>query len=124
MDMYTRKEYMEESGVLSIKDMDKERFDLHRKYYSQYVALGGERYIRSVVFSVGQGQILASTDRRLNDIPLRVWEQIPLPIGTRKLAKELGDVCMPSIADGVCIAKEAARQYRERDHSKTDIGIG
>ena len=110
--MYTRKEYMEESGGLSIKD--EERFNLHRKYHRQFVELGGERYIRSVVFAVGQDKILASTDKYLNDIPLRVWERIPAPIGTRKLGSKLGDVCMPSIADGVCIAKEAARMFKER----------
>lgn len=112
MGMYTHEEYMRESGSLDVKD--EARFNLYRKYTRQYVDLGGEAYIRSVVFTVGQDKILASTDKHLNDIPLYVWVRIPIPIGTRKLGSKLGDVCMPSIADGVCIAKEAARIFRER----------
>jgi len=99
---FTRKQYLDdpERGRPSAK---------HRRYHGQYV---NESTIASVVSRIGADRLVASTDPHFNDIPLDEWYRFGgwLPHSGRW--KELGD--HPSDAGWVCIAKEAARQYVER----------
>ena len=82
-------------------DRSKQRAD-HRKHFAQFVT---QQTIDNVVRAIGAKKIINSTDFYLNDIPLKKgqWHQISHMF----LRKGF------SLADCVCIAKEAARQYRE-----------
>ena len=85
---------------------------LHRQYYAQLVHEGVIGY---VVRSIGHERLLASTDPYLNDIPLHLWDRAALLLPTDALARrfeDLGD--RRSLAGMVCVLKEAARQYIER----------
>ena len=79
-------------------DRSKERAD-HRAEFAEHVT---PRMIDSVVRAIGANRILSSTDFYLNDIPLKEWHQLS-PVFMRKGF---------SLSDCVCIAKEAARQYK------------
>jgi hypothetical protein len=98
----------------------------HRAYYAQFV---NESTISTVVHYIGEDRILASDDPYFNDIPIRQWDALcgfrqkgmdiewtgwrHMPISDR--FKEAGTWCSPS--DLVCIAKEAARQWKEQHES-------
>lgn len=80
----------------------------HRRYYGQFV---GPYVISLVRRIVGDERLLKSTDPHFNDIPLRVWDMcvnmIPASVG--RDMKEQGDYL--TLAGGVCVLKEAARQF-------------
>ena len=79
-----------------------------RKYYGQFVT---PRTISRVVNSIGEKALLASTDPHMNDIPLGRWDLlVPGLPGSAGFAKA-GDYY--TVSNGVCLAKEAARQYVE-----------
>jgi len=80
-------------------DRSKEWAD-HCAKFAEHVT---PRMIDSVVRAIGAKKIVESTDFYLNDIPLKEWHQLSHTF----LRKGF------SLADCVCIAKEAARQYRE-----------
>lgn len=99
--------------------------DHHRAYYAQFV---NAATIRFVVDRIGGDKILASTDRAFNDIPLALWDELvgvfrvrnnivfgynPMPVAIK--FADVGDI--PSTVGLVCVAKEAARQYRDAAHS-------
>lgn len=108
-----------------------EQHALHRRYYGQLVS---EATIAKVANYIGRDNLLASTDPRFNDIPLSRWDSLcgfgltnlgyargdqtqigrVLPMATSFGA--LGDFLTPS--GMVCVAKEAARQYVERENAK------
>ena len=77
----------------------------HSEYYGQFIT-SAARLI--VINTIGRERILASDDPHFNDIPLRLWDRLSFPI---KNMKEAGDYL--TLAGGVCIAKEVARQYKE-----------
>ena len=80
----------------------------HREYYSQFV----NDNVRGMVKDrIGVDRIQKSTDKHLNDIPLREWDNVGLPYGIRELLSQAND-CF-SMANQVCILKEAARQLIE-----------
>lgn len=86
----------------------------HREYYAQYV---NAWVIRCVQTWIGAKRILASTDPHFNDIPLADWDRLDCwirPHGAR-IYKRLhnASVGVWSLADTVCVAKEAAQQVRE-----------
>jgi hypothetical protein len=100
----------------------------HREYYGQFVNDG---VISAVVRTIGARKILASTDPHLNDIPLHRWDALAgysnrqysreherftggllMHLVGRDLSKANGGGVSPS--DLVCVAKEAARQYKEK----------
>ncbi len=89
--MKTRKQYM--NGEIS-----------HHEYYAQFV---NDTIKQNVLDHVALDRLMKSTDEHLNDIPLRVWDSIPMFDVSEKL-KEAGDYL--TLAGSVCIAKEAARQ--------------
>ena len=72
----------------------------HRDHFAQFVT---QQNIDFVVRAIGAKKILNSTDFYLNDIPLKKWDRLA-PGFMRKGF---------SLADCVCTAKEAARQYKE-----------
>lgn len=79
----------------------------HRKYYGQLVTPDTVSYVVRVI---GADAIKRSTCPHFNDIPLDRWDGLTrfLPHGS---FKELGDYA--TLAGLVCVAKEAAQQYRE-----------
>lgn len=94
--MITRKDYIDGNAT-------------HREYYAQFV---NEQTIAFVVRRIGASEIRESTDPHMNDIPLRLWDNLAgslLPMATT--FKSTGDC--PSLSGYVCIAKEAARQFKE-----------
>ena len=82
----------------------------HDQYYAQFVTT----MIKAIVHdSIGMKAIVASTDKHLNDIPLRLWDNLhPMVMeSSKKLRKEAGEG--NSLSSGVCIAKAAARALKE-----------
>jgi hypothetical protein len=106
-----------------------EAFERHRAYYAQFV---DEHVIQTVVNNIGGRELLASRDTHLNDIPLRRWdllagaiargsriEWIPRHWQPAIAFKDVGDY--PTLAGLVCVLKEAARQWLERQEDP-DVG--
>lgn len=114
---FTRQQYLEQSSEPGA----------YRRYYGQLV---NEATIAKVASYIGHADLMSSTDRSFNDIPLSLWDSLcgfglinygyargdqtqtgrGLPLATS--FKTLGDI--PTHAGMVCVAKEAARQYVER----------
>lgn len=94
--MFTRKQYMNKECT-------------HREYYGQFVTAGTIEYVRR---GIGEKKIMESSDPVFfNDIRLYKWDRLVSQVpGSRKF-KEAGDVY--TLAGGVCLLKEAARQFRE-----------
>ncbi len=104
--MLTRSEYLQHY------QRDKNGEALHRQYYAQLV---DESVIEYVVRVIGHERLLASADRYLNDIPLNEWDRAAQYFFNQSWARrfsELGDSL--SLAGIVCVLKEAATQYIER----------
>lgn len=97
--LFTRQEYMEasrEDGPAA-----------HRRYYAQFVC---ENTKPRLLCSISRAEILASADPHFNDIPLKLWDNVPL-IYNRELMRLAGDYL--TAAGKVCILKEAALQIKE-----------
>lgn len=103
MNYYTRAEYMRDS-----QHADSKPGEAHRRYYGQFVTDGTKW---RVLQCIGLERLKASTNPHFNDIPLALWDQLApgLP-GSGGFAKA-GDFY--TLANGVCLAKEAARQIVE-----------
>lgn len=93
--MFTRQQYMNKECT-------------HREFYAQLVTPLFPAYIGR---QIGHDRLMSSTDPHLNDIPLRHWDAVAVPLGTGAKLEELGTFL--TSAHCVCIAKEAARQYIE-----------
>lgn len=98
--MMTRKDYLSAS-----RD---EAHVAHRRYYGQFV---DQRTITAVVREIGADKLLASTDPHFNDIPLARWDRLVDFLPLAASLRDAGDYL--TLGGGVCIAKEAARQYVE-----------
>lgn len=103
--MMTRKEYMQDST------------HLHRPFYAQFVT---PHILRAVEDFIGIDAIVASKDKHLNDIPLIKWDSLscslkgPLSVaGEIEYGPEYTGKKFYSLANGVCILKEAAWQIKE-----------
>jgi len=83
----------------------------HREYYAQFVTEG---VLELVTRGIGIERLLMSTDPHLNDIPLAKWDALVPFLGTsvRTLLRQAGEGGM-TLGVGVCILKEAARQFVE-----------
>lgn len=103
--MMTREEY-----IAAAVDRDAGRA-AHRRYYGQFV---DQRTINYVVRAIGADRILASTDPHFNDIPLPEWDNLVRYLPLAASLRDAGDYL--TLGGGVCIAKEAARQYVEAIH--------
>ena len=99
--IYTRKQYMAESHL--------DGMTAHRRYYGQFV---NQSTIARVVNSIGKERILASRDPHMNDIPLALWDRLVPQLPGSAGFKKAGDYY--TLANGVCLAKEAARQWLEQ----------
>lgn len=98
---YTRAEYMKDA-----QHEGKGPSAAHRRYFGQFVTPGT---IARVVNAIGRDRLMTSTDPHMNDIPLKLWDQLtPQLPGSAGFAKA-GDYY--TLANGVCLAKEAARQW-------------
>ena len=84
----------------------------HRRYYGQFV---NQRTIDYVVRAIGSERLLASTDPHFNDIPLLEWDYLVFRLPLAASMRDAGDYM--TLGNGVCIAKEAARQYVESQQS-------
>jgi hypothetical protein len=100
--LMTRGDYLKSHGS------DEERRAAHRKFYGQFV---DEATVRAVVQAIGAEEIMASEDPHFNDIPLKRWDDVSPWIPRAINFKDVGDY--PTQAGLVCVAKEAARQYKE-----------
>lgn len=91
--MYTRKDYL--NGKCSLDD-----------YYSQMVTDGTKQMVTQ---RIGLKRLLAITDKHLNDIPLKEWDMLALPVSghAATVLKDAGDY--PTLGGAVCIVKTAAR---------------
>jgi len=98
--MMTRTEYMALSRTEGMK--------AHRAYYAQFV---NPAITSRVVQGIGAARLLASTDRHMNDIPLGMWDHLVDHLPVANKMKEVGDYL--TMGNGVCILKEAARQWVE-----------
>jgi hypothetical protein len=104
-EIYTRAEYM--------KDSQTDGPAAYRRYFGQFVTDGTKT---RVLQSIGLERLMTSTDPHLNDIPLVLWDRLTpgLP-GSAGFAKA-GDYY--TLSNGVCLAKEAARQIIEAQTQK------
>lgn len=98
--IYTRKEYLSEAYEKGEA--------AHRKYYGQFVT---PATISTVVYAIGAEKIRASINEHFNDIPLIMWDRIAPMLPGSGGFREAGDYY--TLANGVCLAKEAARQWLE-----------
>lgn len=78
----------------------------HRQYYAQFVSCDT---IDSVVRRIGADRIIASTDEYFNDIPLAEWDRLGFSMACSFASRGVSS----TLASKVCVAKEAARQYKE-----------
>lgn len=98
---YTRAEYM--------KDSQTDGMSAHRRYYGQFVNASTKYRVLS---NIGLDRLKASTDPHFNDIPLELWDKLtPRLAGSSEFSKA-GDFY--TLGNGVCLAKEAARQILEQ----------
>lgn len=103
-EIYTRQQYLQDSQLTGTS--------AHRKYFGQFVNAGT---IARVVNAIGKDKILTSTHPHMNDIPLAIWDRlVPQLPGSAGFAKA-GDYY--TLANGVCLAKEAARQWKEQQET-------
>jgi hypothetical protein len=100
MQYYTRKQYMLDNDIDAIA--------AHRKYFGQFVT---QRTITRVLAVIGHDRLISSTDRHMNDIKLPLWDSIVSYLPGSTGFEKVGDYYTQS--NGVCLAKEAARQYLE-----------
>ncbi len=102
---------MKYSEYVSSKDPN-----AHREYYGQFV---DEEIKRRVLLFIGREAIIASTDPHFNDIPLRKWDNLAgfYSAWSEGWKAEKGEDGRRrvgvSLANCVCIYKEAARQIKE-----------
>lgn len=80
----------------------------HQEYYRQFVT----PFVMDLVKSrIGIDRIRASKDPNLNDIPLKMWDDMH-PIVSPNRLQEAGDGL--SLSSTVCIAKQAAKMLLEQ----------
>jgi len=84
----------------------------HSEYYAQFVTEGLKTRVQN---AIGKDRITNSTNPHFNDIPLVQWDNLTYILGalTNAKMKECGDYL--TLAGGVCILKEAARQVKSEN---------
>lgn len=95
--MITRKQYLNHGSS-------------HREYYAQFVNIRAKSLVKKFI---GIDRLRESTDESFNDIPLKKWDSLIYFIDYESInkLKDAGDFL--TIAGGVCLLKEAARQILE-----------
>jgi hypothetical protein len=94
-----------------------ERISHSEKYTRAINLLGGlDAVIPLIPFSRTQIQAaLANHDEHLNTLPLKTWD-FKVPFVKTLCYRKAGINCM-SLSQGVCLLKEAARQWAEREEN-------
>lgn len=110
MTYYTRSEYMADA-----QHAGPEVSAAHRRYFGQFVTDNTKRSVLSVI---GLKALLTSTNPHFNDIPLAKWDSIVPKLPGSGGFEKAGDFYTK--ANGVCLAKEAARQIVEA-HKAVDV---
>jgi hypothetical protein len=98
--VYTRAQYLHDSQT--------DGPAAHRRYYGQFVTNGTKH---RVVSSIGLARLLASSNLHFNDIPLHEWDRLVPALPGSAGFNKAGDYY--TLSNGVCLAKEAARQIVE-----------
>lgn len=99
---YTRAEYMRDSQTNDPA--------AHCRYYGQFVTPGTKYRVLS---AIGLDRLMQSTNPHFNDIPLALWDQLAPGLPGSGGFSKAGDYY--TLANGVCLAKEAARQIIEEN---------
>lgn len=102
---------MNRSDYIGVVYRDNEHMhQLHRAYYGQFVT---DEVTNLVLRTIGREALMNSTDRSFSDIQLRRWGGMVslLPASVPAQMRQCGDYL--TLAGGVCILKEAARQIKE-----------
>jgi hypothetical protein len=86
----------------------------HSEYYGQFVTGEIKQRVMSYIGIENIKKAINEGDEHLNTIPLRKWDAIAVPIIGGNLLREAGDY--PTLAGGVCIAKEAAKQLANNNN--------
>lgn len=97
--MFTRQDYI--NGKIN-----------HNDYYAQFVT---PQMLDSIASYIGSDKLLSSTDPHLNDIPLKQWDFLPWEQSAFDKVREANGTGGVSLSDKVCIWKNAARQFIERE---------
>jgi len=106
--IYTRAQYMEDSRT--------DGPSAHRRYYGQFVTA---RTIAAVTNRLGAKALLSSVNPHFNDIALWRWDDLVPNLPGSGRFPLAGDYYTTSA--GVCLAKEAARQWVEAQRPSTPI---
>lgn len=105
--MITRKQYMQNAN------------ELHHQYYMQFI---NKDLMQFVVNAIGVDRIMQSTDKHMNDIPLKYWDNLMFGIPqtcNRAMIVECKE--MWSLNTSVCIAKAAAKQFKMQNEGHTNV---
>lgn len=86
-----------------------------RQYYGQFVT---PATVFRVVHTIGKDKIRESTDEHFNDIPLEYWSALVHRLPGSQYFAKAGDYYTQ--AGGVCLAKEAARQWLEMEGQNSE----
>lgn len=96
-------------------------YDMYRHDYCSFTEFFGqfvtERMIRMIAQKIGVDRIVQSTDKHFNDIPIKLWDDLPIGDYLNKtlfLAAYNKDHISYAPYVGVCIAKTAARVIKHR----------
>lgn len=92
--MKTRKEYMDNLCT-------------HNEYYGQFVTESIKEILKH---RIGEDKITNSEDEHFNDIPLKLWDDLPINSTTGDKMRECDDFL--TLGGKVCIYKAAARMLR------------
>lgn len=101
-----RQEYMSANNLTDGQYDGSKGRDVHMRYYSQYV---NSWITKTVLRAIGKDALLASRDSYLNDIPLKLWGDLPMTKHIADKAREFGD--NTSLSTKVCVYKCAARLW-------------
>ena len=102
-EIYTRAQYMTDA-----QHEGKGPSAAHRRYFGQFVTDGTKYRVLSLI---GLDRLKSSTCPHFNDIPLKLWDQLTPQLPGSAGFSKAGDFY--TLANGVCLAKEAARQIIE-----------
>lgn len=80
--------------------------DVHSAYFAQFVT---PEITATLLSHIGVERLLASRDVHLNDVPLKLWDDLPYLQVIMSKAAEFGD--NNSLSTKVCVYKTAARLW-------------
>jgi hypothetical protein len=101
-----RQEYMNADKLTDGAYDGSKGHDVHHAYFAQFVT---PVITQIVLESIGKERLLKSRDVHLNDVPLRLWDNLPFPWHMEKKIRDAGENM--SLSTKVCIYKTAARLW-------------